>query len=164
MKHSFGCRIALGATIDDLLDARDAFRPRCKGSKVLVDNKHPGFTITQDKIDFRRSEASIEGHDDRPHASAGIVEFEVAVAIEHEDRQPLAAPYSQVRQPTYQAIGAIGKLAPGILALSTGDGWKVPGYFYDVFKSLSDIHLHVPFMENNSKAIAVSLTVALLDM
>src|SRR5690242_657690 len=54
-------------------------------------------------------------------------------------------PRDQVRQPMCQAIGAIGKLAPDILALSTGESSLVPGYFDNVFKSLGDIHLHVPF-------------------
>ncbi len=138
----------MGTIVHEMLEAREAFAPRYKGGKGLVDNEHTGFAIAQNEVDFRRGKTGIDGHDDRPHAGAGVVEFEVAMAIEHEHRHPLAALHPQMRQSACQTICAVRKLTPGILGLSTGDGRAVAGYFHDVFKSLGDIHLHVPFVEN----------------
>jgi hypothetical protein len=141
VNHPLGSSFTLRTTLYDTPDGGKIFTPRSKSGKSFVNDEHPGFTIIEDKVDFRRGQASIQGYDNRPHAGTGIVEFEVAVAIEHEHRDTIATLDAQLRQSTCQTIRAVGKLIPGILGLTTTDSSAVSGNLYGMSQSLCNVHL-----------------------
>ncbi len=91
MVHTCGCLLSGGATVDEMLDARWLLELRDKGGKVLVNDQDSGLAVIENEVDFWWGQAYVERHDHDPHASAGVVEFEVAVAIEHEYRDPVTA-------------------------------------------------------------------------
>ena len=91
MEHLRGRLFGLETTVHNLLDVREAFPLRRKRGEGLVNDQHPGFAVVEDKVDFWWGEAGIQGDNHASHTGAGIVEFEVAVAIEHQHRDTVAA-------------------------------------------------------------------------
>jgi hypothetical protein len=58
---------------------------------VLVNDQDAGFAVIENEVDLWWGQAYVNGNDHDPHASAGVIKFEVAMAIEHEHRDPVTA-------------------------------------------------------------------------
>ena len=78
----------------------------------------------QDVFDLRRRQPGVDRHHHRADPRDGVHQLEIAVAVERQDRHPVAALHAQRRQCAGHAGHAVGRLLPGPPA--GGEGGRRP--------------------------------------
>ena len=89
--HAFGRLIT---TIDNTLDSRKRIPTGGVGCERFVHDQHLRLAIIENEDNLWSCQADVERNNRRSHACAGIVQFEVAMAVEHEHSHTIATNYT----------------------------------------------------------------------
>src|SRR6266487_4621076 len=139
--HAFGRLIT---TIDYTLDSGKRIPTRGIGCERFVYNEYLRLTIVENINDLRTCQANVERYNRRSHACAGIVQFEVTMAVEHKNSHTVTAHYTKRCQPAGKSISPLVKLFPGIACLSTSNRLPRSCYLFCVCQSLCNVHNEPP--------------------
>ncbi len=88
-------RRCLFSTVDDVFHRREGIASGGVRSEWFVDYQHLCFAIIENKYNFCACQADVQRHDDRSHARAGVIQFEVAMAVEHQYCHAISTHYAK---------------------------------------------------------------------
>ena len=99
--------VLAGVEADDVLDEGG------EGPGVAVGDQDTGAGVDQGVAQLGLDVAGVEGHQHQPGGRDGLVELEVAVAVQRHDGHPVAALQAQLHEGAGEAAAALGGLLPG---------------------------------------------------
>src|SRR4030095_5236718 len=101
--------------------------------------------VVEDVGDLTGRQADIERNGQRPHLRSGIIELEIAVAIVHQDRQPVTLGNAQPMQRMAQSVDTFVKAAVGEVRGAANDRSTVGIESYRMFEDLLQIHGYLSY-------------------
>ena len=123
--------------------------------KRLVDDEHRSAAVVQGVFDLGVAPADVGGHDHRARPGDTEIEFEVAVGIEHQHRDPVASLDAELLQPARELCDALADLAPGAAAVAVDGGDACRVGLQHPAQALGHIHHNSPCYRGRSMRLLV---------
>ena len=126
------------------MDERKLRERRCESLAGLlecgVDHQQAGAAVLQGVLVLGHGPADIERHNHGSGPAGREIEFEIAAAVEHQDRDPVALGYAKAAQRAGEPADAVAHRGPGQLSLALEYGDAVRIDLKSPPQSLRDVH------------------------
>src|SRR2546425_29219 len=116
VNHPQGCFIT---NVYDMTYCRDGITTRDVTCKGLVYYQHLTFTIVENEHNLRSCQPNVERHNHSSHTRTGIIQLQIAMAIQHQYGHPISALYIESCQTPCQCVSSLIKIIPHVAYLAT---------------------------------------------